>query len=172
MTGIELSQLLENYSYPLPASKRQGIFSLYLRATGVKKVRQCENCANDTFFELKIMAKNFKENEIPLKTIISKSDMNKGEKILKTYHIQNPFRVHGSPKIQDDWNTTDAEVEMLLKINPKLRGHFTRVDGQPMVVPTPPVESVKVVKTSTAESITPQQPSKPRFVGKKPKRSK
>jgi len=60
--------------------------------------------------------------------------------------------VHGSGKIQTEQNTTDDEVELLLRINPKLRGHFERVDGSDVLEFMQPV---KVVKTSESVAVAP-----------------
>jgi hypothetical protein len=145
MTGVELDIQLQQFTYPLPASQRQGIFALYQAATGKVKERRCANCASDAYWELKVLAKKTGENELLLDMILVKP--NQPNPMLNKYRIKQRFRVHGSPKIQTNENTTDDEVELLLRINPKLRGHFERVDGadvmEALTVPEPKDPPVK-----------------------------
>ena len=155
MTGAELSAIVQTYSHPISADRRGGVFDLYERVTGVKKTKRCETCLHETLFELRCLVRKYAENEIPLEKPIITIDMVATTTLIK-YRIKQPFRVHGSGKIQTEQNTTDDEVELLLRINPKLRGHFERVDGSDVLEFMQPV---KVVKTS--ESVAPAPVSKP-----------
>lgn len=144
MTGIELKSALSNYSYPLPADKRAGIFALFEAVTGKPKERKCPNCATDAYFELRVLARDYGEKEIPLNMPIQKQ-MKQQQSTLSIYSIEKPFRVHGDPKVYANWNTTDSEVEMLIRRNPALRHHFSRVDGQDIMTFA---QSGKVAKTT------------------------
>ena len=152
MTGIELAQALSEYSYPLPAEKRQGIFALYAAVTGTQKERRCPNCATDAYFELRILARDFGENEIPLKDKSKRMATTTNEPMLVKYRIKKAFRAHGDPKIYDNHNTSDKEAEALMRINPALSVHFEFLYEQPKVVHKKTKESLpkKVKKKQTS----------------------
>lgn len=156
MTGIELKQALSDYSYPLPAHKRAGIFALYAAVTGTPKERRCPNCATDAYFELRILARDFAENEIPLKDVKQPVQMATKPTTLVKYRIKQAFRAHGDPKIYDNHNTTDEQAEQLMKINPALSAHFEfLVQPEPTPEPkkTAPVKPVKTRKTSRKKAL-------------------
>lgn len=151
MTGIELAQALSEYSYPLPAEKRQGIFALYATVTGTPKERRCPNCATDAYFELRILARDFGENEIPLKDKSKRMATTTEPKLVK-YRIKKAFRAHGDPKIYDNNNTSDKEAEALMRINPALSVHFEFLYQPEKVVHKKTKESLpkKVKKKQTS----------------------
>ena len=155
MTGIELAQALSEYSYPLPPEKRQGIFALYAQVTGTPKERRCPNCATDAYFELRILARDYQENEIPLKDKSKRMATNSTEPKLVKYRIKKAFRAHGDPKIYDNHNTSDKEAEALMRINPALSVHFEFLIQQPKVVhkKTKESEPKKVKKKLTSLDI-------------------
>lgn len=159
MTGIELKATLSNYSYPLPASQRAGIFALYHQVTGTPKKNTCPNCANDAYIELSIIAKNTGENQLPLVKINGMK--NEKASTMTKYSIDKPFRVHGDPKIYANWNTTDQEVEMLINRNNALRHHFTRLDGGDILQFQNPVKVVKTSENSTNHSVEVEAESEP-----------
>lgn len=149
MTGIELKAILDTYKKPPTHENKAGVFSLYTRITGKNPDRNCIMCAIECFLEMRSMATEFQENEIPLTPQSNKKQMrtpqpNKG---LVTYRIKAPFRAFGNPKVQTNENTTDEEVEMLINSNRALRGHFERLDGQDIML-FQQVTKINIVKTS------------------------
>jgi len=149
MTGIELKAILDTYKKPPTHENKAVVFSLYTRITGKNPDRNCINCAIECFLEMRSLAKEFQEKEIPLivtnkNTRMKIQTINKG---LIQYRIKEPFRAFGNPKIQTNENTTDAEVEMLINSNRALRGHFERVDGQDIML-FQEVNQINIVKTS------------------------
>jgi hypothetical protein len=156
MTGVELKAILDTYSHPIRADRNGGVFDLYERVTGVKKLKRCGTCLEQCLFELRCLVRKYEQNEIPLEKPIISIEMVQTNKALIKYRIKQPFRVHGIPKIQTNENTTDEEVETLLKMNPKLRGHFERTDGKPVMEFAEPVA---IVRTSQPEVET-HEPTK------------
>jgi hypothetical protein len=149
MTGIELKAILDTYKKPPTHENKAVVFSLYTRITGKNPDRNCINCAIECFLEMRSLAKEFQEKEIPLivtnkNTRMKIQTINKG---LIQYRIKEPFRAFGNPKVQTNENTTDAEVEMLINSNRALRGHFERIDGQDIML-FQQVTKINIVKTS------------------------
>lgn len=58
-----------------------------------------------------------------------------GSTTLVKYRIPKPFRVFGGNKTYADFNTTDEEVERLLKAEPQHLLRFTMADGSPVTLP-------------------------------------
>jgi hypothetical protein len=149
MTGIELKAILDTYKKPPTHENKAVVFSLYTRITGKNPDRNCIYCAIECFLEMRSLAKEFQEKEIPLivtnkNTRMKIQTINKG---LIQYRIKEPFRAFGNPKVQTNENTTDAEVEMLINSNRALRGHFERIDGQDIML-FQEVNKINIVKTS------------------------
>jgi hypothetical protein len=75
---------------------------------------------------MKKIALEYNEKEISLYKPNQKIMAN-SEKLTK-YRIKKPFRVFGSAKINTNENTSDAEVESMIFINPALKCHFEFLD--------------------------------------------
>lgn len=146
MTGVELKAILDKYERPPTHKNKWEVFSLYTSITGKKRDRNCLNCAIECFIELKYISKEFGENEISLYKINSKKMESKISKLTK-YRIKNPFRVFGDPKIYDNTNTSDKEVEILIAYNPALRSHFEFLEVNKVV------ESKKIIEETIQSEI-------------------
>lgn len=124
MTGIELKTILDKWTKPPTHANKSEVFVLYSRVTGKTADRNCLNCAIECFLEMKYIAKEFGEKEIPLQKTKSNKVMHIVNPQLTKYRVKKPFRVFGDPKIYSDENLTDKEVEILIAYNPALRHHF------------------------------------------------
>ena len=78
---------------------------------------------------------------------------------LTKYKIPKPFRPFGDPKVFNEMNTTDEELEQLIAVQPRMSAHVTMLDGSPFTMgmaemvstetepeesePTEPVEAPK-----------------------------
>lgn len=148
MTGYDLSVILSKYTKPPTHANKSEVFVLYSRVTGKQADRNCLNCAIECYLELKRLAKEYGENSIPLNSANQKN-MKEQKPTLKIYTIPKPFRVHGDPKVYANWNTTDEEVEMLIKRNRALTHHFKRIDGGDVLDVNKPI---KVIRTSKKQN--------------------
>lgn len=126
MTGWELKSILDKYDKPPTHANKSGVFVLYTRVTGKRADRNCLNCAIECFLEMKKIALEYGEKEISLYKPNQKIMAN-SENLTK-YRVKQPFRVFGSAKINTNENTTDAEVEAMICINPALKCHFEFLD--------------------------------------------
>jgi hypothetical protein len=122
MTGWELKTILDTYDKPPTHSNKSGVFVLYTRITGKRADRNCLNCAIECFLEMKKIALDFGEKEITLYKPNQRVMANNKE--LTKYRVIKPFRAFGSAKINTNENTTDAEVEAMINLNPALKCHF------------------------------------------------
>lgn len=138
MTGQQLITEVEILRGAIKTSKAEvlnRIFDLNDRLTTVKAKRNCVNCATECLGRLMILGKKYRNEEIPtMKGIIAQSTIKAQTKTLETYDIPVPFRPFGHKKTYNNFNTTDAEVEALLKIEPQHLLRFTLSDGSPVVL--------------------------------------
>lgn len=122
MTGWELKSILDKYEKPPTHSNKSEVFTLYTRITGKRPDRSCLSCAIECFLEMKKIAVEYQEKTISLYQPKVKSMAN--NKSLTKYRVIKPFRAFGSAKINTNENTTDAEVEAMIYLNPALGLHF------------------------------------------------
>lgn len=102
------------------------------------------------------LGKKYRTIEIPEKTMITFQKA--GQSKLTKYKIKKPFRPFGTTRTYAEFNTTDAEVESLLKHEPQHVLHFTMADGSPVDLKqlgkkpkTPKPEKVEVKETDKTE---------------------
>lgn len=124
MTGYELQSILNKYDKPPTHSNKSEVFSLYYRVTGKTANRSCLNCAIECFLEMKYLAKDYQDKEIPVSLQKQSGKMEKVNPNLTKYRVNKPFRVFGDPKEYSNENTTDREVEFLIAYNSALSKHF------------------------------------------------
>lgn len=124
MTGYELQSILNKYDKPPTHSNKSEVFSLYYRVTGKTANRSCLNCAIECFLEMKYLAKDYQDKEIPVSLQKQSGKMESINPNLTKYRVNKPFRVFGDPKVYTNENTTDREVEFLIAYNPALSKHF------------------------------------------------
>lgn len=124
MTGYELQSILNKYDKPPTHSNKSEVFSLYYRVTGKTANRSCLNCAIECFLEMKYLAKDYADKEIPVSLQKQSGKMESINPNLTKYRVNKPFRVFGDPKVYTNENTTDREVEFLIAYNPALSKHF------------------------------------------------
>lgn len=106
------------------------VFDLNDRLTTIKSKRNCVNCATECLARLTELGKKYRTVEIPEKTMIQFQKA--GQSKLTKYKIKKPFRPFGTTRTYAEFNTTDAEVESLLKHEPQHVLHFTMTDGSPV----------------------------------------
>ncbi len=155
MTGQQLITEVEILRGAIKTSNRDvlnRIFDLNDRLTTVKAKRNCVNCATECLGRLMILGKKYRNEEIPtMKGIIGQSTIKGQTKTLETYNIPVPFRPFGHKKTYSNLNTTDAEVEALLKIEPQHLLRFTLADGSPVVLSEIGKKPKKAVKKDKVE---------------------
>lgn len=120
MTGYELQSILNNYDKPPTHQNKSEVFSLYYRVTGKQANRNCLNCAIECFLELKYLAKDYIDREIPLSLQKKRVKMEAINPKLTKYRIPKPFRVFGDPRVYNNENATDEEIEFLISYNSAL----------------------------------------------------
>ena len=154
MTGQQLITEVEILRGAIKTSEKgvlNRIFDLNDHLTSVRAKRNCVNCATECLARLMQLAKKFRNEQIPMKSIISPSTIKGQTKKLEQYNIVTPFRPFGHKKTYDNFNTTDAEVEGLLKIEPQHLLRFTLADGSPVVLNDIGKKRKKAVKKDNVE---------------------
>jgi hypothetical protein len=145
------------------------IFDLNDRLTTVKAKRNCVNCATECLARLTVLAKSNRDTELTEKVMIKTTQQ--APTTLVKYRIIKPFRPFGSSKTYIATNTTDEEVERLLKAQPQHLLRFTMADGSPIrfdSIPEvveeiePEIETTEEVVTVTEEQPKQRKPRKPK----------
>jgi len=157
MEAAELKQQVETLRDALHRSEQHAmgrIFALYREVTGKnERNRGCYNCAIECLVELATIAKSGKSISL------NRKQTNHVMPKLTKYKIPKPFRPFGDPKVFNEMNTTDEELEQLIAIQPRMAAHVTMLDGSPFTMgmaemvstetepeesePTEPVEAPK-----------------------------
>jgi hypothetical protein len=105
------------------------IFDLNDKHFANKTKRNCVNCATECLARLTMLAKQYLNEEIPMKSIIKPNKL--GSVTLIKYDIPRPFRPFGESKLYANFNTTDEEIERFLKLAPQHTLYVTMADGSP-----------------------------------------
>lgn len=139
MEAAELKQQVETLRDALHRSEQHAmgrIFALYREVTGKnERNRGCYNCAIECLVELATIAKSGKSISL------NRKQTNHVMPKLTKYKIPKPFRPFGDPKVFNEMNTTDEELEQLIAIQPRMAAHVTMLDGSPFTIEMAPSES-------------------------------
>jgi hypothetical protein len=157
MTGVELSALVDELRVSLHRSQSGAvgrILRLYKDVLNkTPRIAGCYNCLLEALAEMKQYALT---NElVPLK-----GKPKTTPSMLVKYSIPKPFRPFGSPKVYTNNNTTDEELERLVKDFPRMAVNVAMADGSPFGAE--PVKPKAEVKATEAKEEKPKAKRKPR----------
>lgn len=132
MSSEQLQRELEEIKHPLLVLRQgdamQRVFDLYRNIAGrePRGSGRCMACAMDAFYELQRISQVGQgwDNSVNLPATIKKLNLTNIQKMEKYKMLVPHFRAFGSPDTITEANTTDAQVETLLKENPEFLGKF------------------------------------------------
>lgn len=132
MSSEQLQKELEDIKHPLLVLRQgdamQRVFDLYRNIAGrePRGSGRCVACAMDAFYELQRISQVGQgwDNSVNLPPTIKQLNLANIQKMEKYKMTVPHFRAFGSPDTITEANTTDAQVETLLKENPEFSKFF------------------------------------------------
>jgi hypothetical protein len=157
MTGVELSALVDELRVSLHRSQSGAvgrILRLYKDVLNkTPRIAGCYNCLLEALAEMKQYALT---NElVPLK-----GKPQTPPSMLVKYSIPKPFRPFGSPKVYTNTNTTDEELERLVKDFPRMAVNVAMADGSPFGAKPVKAKTEAVIKPSEEKPKARRKPRK------------
>jgi len=136
VSSEQLQKELEDIKHPLLVLRQgdamQRVFDLYRNIAGrePRGSGRCIACAMDAWHELQRISQVGQgwDNSVNLPATIKRVNLTNIQKMEKYKMTVKHFRAFGSPDTITEENTTDAQVETLLKENPEFEKFFVLRD--------------------------------------------